>query len=114
MSFTSSPAAPMVGVIALAACVAAGALCTQALTADTVRDHATSDARAYARALHPAWARPVAVCQGVDSDSDGYVTCTVGDGAGATEAIECRTSVVLDYQRGCRPMRAALRSSQGQ
>lgn len=105
---------PFVAVGAFVVVVAGGATCGQALTADTVRDSATSDARAYARALHPAWSRPVVLCQGTDSDGDGYVTCTVGDGAGATEAIECRASVVLDYDRGCRPMRAALRSAGGQ
>lgn len=75
------------------------------LTADTVKAHAQEDARTYVRTMHPAWTTPVVDRQGVDSDDDGYVRCTVGDGANTTEAIECRTSVVFNYQRGCAPMR---------
>lgn len=76
-----------------------------ALTSNTVRTHAQEDARTYVRTIHPAWTHPVVDCQGVDSDGDGYVRCTVGDGVNVTEAIECRTSVVFNYQRGCAPMR---------
>lgn len=112
MSFDSN-FSPFVAVGAFVVVVAGGAMRGQALTANTVRDNATADARACARTLHPAWSRPVVLCQGTDSDGDDYVTCTVGDGAGATEAIECRVSVVLDYQHGCRPMRAVLRSTEG-
>jgi hypothetical protein len=81
------------------------ALGCDAVTSGTVRTHAREDARTYVRTIHPAWTTPVVDCQGVDSDGDGYVRCTVGDGANATEAIECRTSVLFDYQRGCAPMR---------
>ena len=77
-----------------------------AVTSNTVRTHAQEDARAYVRTIHPAWTNPVVDCQGVDSDGDGYVRCTVGDGGNTTEAIECRTSVLFSYQRGCAPMRA--------
>lgn len=77
--------------------------------ADRVRDRANEDARAYSREFHPGWTHPTVSCQSVDSDSDGYVTCTIGDGANATEAIECRVSRVTNYKRGCRPMRAAVR-----
>lgn len=75
------------------------------ITSDTVRANAEADARAYVHTFHPAWAHPVVNCQGVDSDGDHYVRCTVGDGGSITEPIECRTSVVLNYQRGCVPMR---------
>lgn len=75
------------------------------LTAGTVKAHAQEDARTYVHTIHPAWTHAVVDCQGVDSDGDGYVRCTVGDGANATEAIECRTSVVMNYHRGCTPMR---------
>lgn len=78
------------------------------VTADTIRENANTDARAHARRFHPRWSHYVADCQGVDSDGDGYVTCTIGDGDQITEAIECRTAVVMDYQRGCRPMRSVI------
>lgn len=76
-----------------------------AMTSGTVRDRAQDDARGYARRFHPAWTTPVVDCQGVDSDGDGYVRCTVGDGVSITEPIECRTSLMTNYQRGCVPMR---------
>lgn len=81
-----------------------------ATTADTVRDRAETDARAYAVQMHPGMTR--VLCQGVDSDGDGYVTCTLGDGREAV-GIECRASLWMDYARGCRPMRAAVRVAGG-
>lgn len=76
-------------------------------SAGRVRERASSDARAYAADLYPGWT--VVRCQPTDSDGDGYVTCSVGDGAGHVEGVECRASLWLDYARGCRPMRAMPR-----
>jgi len=76
-----------------------------AVTSGRVKYRAREDAHLYVRTMHPAWALPVVDCQGVDSDGDGYVRCTVGDGANVTEAIECRTSLLFNYQRGCVFMR---------
>lgn len=76
-----------------------------AITSGTVKSRAQEDAHTYVRTIHPHWSLPVVDCQGVDSDGDGYVRCTVGDGANFTEAIECRTSLVINYRRGCAPMR---------
>lgn len=98
----------VVMVIAFAVSIG-GYAASQVLFASTIREHAENDARAYGVRMHPTWPRVVVDCQGVDSDGDGYVRCTVGDGVATTEAVECRTSVVIDYQRGCVPMRMAPR-----
>ncbi len=71
---------------------------------EKIKKNAEEDALSYARTMHPRWERTVTLCQGSDSDGDGYVRCTIGDGT-TTEAIECRTSLLTDYARGCVPMR---------
>lgn len=74
------------------------------LTASRVQSRAQTDACRYVRVMHPNWLRPTVLCQGVDTDGNGYVRCTVGDGGNRTEVIECRTSLVTDAQRGCVPV----------
>lgn len=74
------------------------------LTASTARRRATEDAAHFARVLHPAWTHPAVLCQAVDSDGNGYLSCTIGNGD-ALEPIECAPSVLFDYARGCRPVR---------
>lgn len=45
--------------------------------------------------------QPFVTCQGYDSDGDGYVSCTVVDGAtNDREAIECYAAV--SWNDGCR------------
>jgi hypothetical protein len=105
---------PSVPAILAVVCVLAAlavAIFGDPLWARAVRRRATADARAYAGQMHPGLTR--VVCQGDDSDGDGYVTCTVGDGAGRTEGVECRATVWTDYDRGCRPMRAMVRAMGG-
>ena len=79
------------------------------VTSGRYKRRAEADARAYVHQIHPHWASAVVACQGVDSDDDGYVRCTVGDGNTNTESIECRTSLTFNYQRGCVPMRLSVR-----
>lgn len=74
------------------------------LTAKTSRQRATEDATHFAHALHPSWQHPAVLCQAVDSDGNGYLSCTIGDGQ-VVEPIECAPSVWFDYGRGCRPVR---------
>lgn len=100
---------PSIPVLLAAICLPALAVAAIVvpIIAGRVRPRATADARAYAAQLHPGLTR--VVCQGEDSDGDGYVTCAVGDGAGRTEGVECRATVWSEYDRGCRPMRAVAR-----
>lgn len=99
----------MVGFVVVAVALGGLGYLWNAGWSDTVRAKAQNDARDYSRAMHPTWPRVVVDCQGVDSDEDGYVRCTIGNGGDITESIECRTSRVMDYQRGCVPMRMAPR-----
>ena len=78
----------------------------EALMASRVQSRAQRDACKYTSIVHPHWTHPVVLCQGVDSDEDGYVRCTVGDGGDITESIECRTSLMVEFYRGCVPMRS--------
>lgn len=76
--------------------VAVGAL---GLGAPARSSHATGYARHWARRFK-GWSTPVVECMGDDSDGNGYVSCTVGDGHGAVEQIECAANTV---NTGCRP-----------
>lgn len=74
----------------------------ESVTVPWMRARAEDDARTYGRAM--GLSRPSATCQSTSTD-DGFVRCAVTDGARVV-AVECRASYVLDYERGCAPMRA--------
>lgn len=78
------------------------------------RANANTEARQYVRTMHPGWTRPVISCQGMDTDGNGYVTCTVGDGTDRTEAIECAAFVTVSFNEGCRPMRYGMPANTNQ
>lgn len=73
---------------------------------------AEAAARAYAAALYPGPTARVQ-CQGVDTDNNGYVSCTlVLDGTPpVTYPLECANSYAY-VNTGCRPMRLALPPTQ--
>lgn len=59
-------------------------------------------ARDYARTFHN-WQNPVVQCFGLDTDHNGYVTCSVAREPGAPiRQIECAANIVLQFNRGCR------------
>lgn len=60
----------------------------------TIQERVTEDATHYARQMHHDWQEIMVECQPDDSNRDGYVSCTVGNGHGATEAIQCRLTIV--------------------
>lgn len=71
-------------------------------------------ARAYVREFN-GWASPVIACMGVDTDQNGYVTCTVAERAGAqSHQIECVSNWVFEYNTGCREYRLRTIDLQGQ
>lgn len=95
----------VVGAVALftlyVVCVAMLSL-VESVTVPWMRSRAAEDARAYGRGA--GFVHPSAVCQSA-STADGFVRCSVMEGARIV-AVECRVSYVLDYERGCAPMRA--------
>lgn len=74
----------------------------------TIRERINEDATKYARDLHRDWVNPVIECQPQSNDGRGNAACTIGDGHGATEPIECPVTVWRDAIRGCR--RATVRA----
>lgn len=64
--------------------------------------HATGYAHDWARRFK-GWSTPVVNCMGDDSDGNGYVSCTIGDGRGAVEQIECAANTIIEVNTGCRP-----------
>lgn len=64
--------------------------------------NATGYARDWARRFK-GWSSPVIDCMGNDTDNNGYVTCTIGDGRGQVEQIECAANTVIEINVGCRP-----------
>lgn len=79
--------------------------------ADTVQRRANEDARAFLRDLRPDLTDVRVSCQSLDSDGDGYVTCTGSGMAGTARellSIDCRSSFLTEFQRGCRMTRIPL------
>lgn len=59
------------------------------VTVGPTRTHAEDYARDYVRQFR-GWQQPVVSCMGVDTDNNGYVTCTVAERAGTTpQQVEC-------------------------
>lgn len=72
-----------------------------AVTADTVQANATGYARNYARRFHR-WSTPVIECAGVDTNRDGYVTCTIAQAPGTpTEQIRCPSNYLIEGNTTC-------------
>lgn len=69
--------------------------------AGTIHSRAVEDATRYAREMHHDWRELAVDCQTDDSDGDGYVSCTIGDGHTTTEPIQCRASIVRGDIRHC-------------
>lgn len=92
-----------------AATVAAVSMPGDTIFAGAVRENAERYATRYGSRMEGMRA-PVAECMGVDSDDNGYVTCTVRDsdrelGDARPHQIECRANVVFEFDTGCREYR---------
>ena len=71
---------------------------------DTIRDNAQGYARNYARQFY-GMSNPVVQCAGIDTDANGYVTCTVGGNGQPPRQIECRANHLVEYDTACREQR---------
>lgn len=69
--------------------------------------NATGYARDWARRFK-GWSSPVVECMGNDTDGNGYVTCTIGDGHGTVDQIECAANTVIEVNTGCRAYRRTI------
>lgn len=69
-------------------------------------DSATQAATRYAGTFHPEWQSPRVVCQGYDTDGNGYVSCTIGSNGHQPESIEC--PAVLSFNSECRITRLTI------
>lgn len=97
-------------VLVLCACafvfvVAAGAFFAscQPLTSPKIKAHAEVYALRYTQQFLNGNPTSVVDCMGVDSDNNGYVTCTVAsERGGRTTQIECVANAWLEWNTGCR------------
>lgn len=70
-----------------------------------VRNHAETYALEYMRVFRGAQ-NPTVQCMGIDSDNNGYVTCTAITSMGSTpEQIECTANLFIETNHGCREYR---------
>lgn len=89
-------------------------LCVLGITCSIVsregnREQAEEAAKSFAESLYPGL-RPVrVVCQNVDTDNNGYVSCTLVVGEQSPQAIECASKFNLSFVSGCRISRMTLR-----
>jgi len=100
----------VVVIIGILASVVLGGFVKGCNTSDTVRQHAVTQAREYVQTMHPTWTNVRVLCQGVDSDQNGYVRCTIGASETlpsgtvrevSPDAIECSAWVYMDRNHGC-------------
>lgn len=74
-----------------------------------VRDHAERYAISHGSRID-GMRLPVAECSGIDSDANGYVTCTLRDadrdfGSPVPKHVECVSNVFFEWNTGCRDYR---------
>ncbi len=69
-------------------------------------ESATQAATRYASTFHPEWQSPRVVCQGYDTDGNGYVSCTIGASGHQPESIECPAA--LSFNSECRVTRLTI------
>lgn len=75
---------------------------------EDTKQNAEKYARTHLRTMK-GWNNPVVQCFGVDTDRNGYVTCTVAERVGApTERLECVANWVFEYNTGCRELQRTL------
>ena len=67
------------------------------------KEKATAAAMQYREAFHPEWTNVAVMCQDYDTDSNGYVTCTIGAQGQRLESIEC--PIRFSFNSGCRAAR---------
>lgn len=96
-------------VLAIVATIA-GAVLYPACTGSTRRTNAEKQAQEYAQQLYPGLPSSV-VCQAQDTDSNGYLSCTLRAGTQVVP-IECADYYMLDWNHGCRPARAVIQTTQ--
>jgi len=91
-----------VGLIFFAVIMAA-VLRVTGVTPERARIRADAMATNYAINIH-GWQTPFVQCAGIDTDSNGYVTCMISDRAGRWEQIECADQSFTDNMNSiCRP-----------
>jgi Tfp pilus assembly protein PilE len=74
-----------------------------ACVGDSVKDDATFSAQEWANFMYPN-SEPRVQCVRLDSDGDGYVSCTIAHKEGDTikvEAVECAAGII-SINEGCR------------
>lgn len=69
-------------------------------------ESATQAATRYTNTFHPDWQSPRVVCQGYDTDSNGYVSCTIGANGHQPESVECPAA--LSFNSECRVTRLTI------
>lgn len=82
-----------------------GDLAYESSASTTRRENAITEAREWATTMYPNEHIVTVVCQGQDTNSDGYVSCTVRIGTNDPMPIECASYVLLNYNNGCRAAR---------
>ena len=97
-----------VGLLVFVGLLFVGSISWDAVTSSGRKGNADSSAAQYIREMHRGWTSPAIQCQSIDTDNNGYVSCTVGDGVNQTEAIECASYVLYSFNKGCRVMRAQI------
>lgn len=94
----------VIAIVGIAGTVLVSAVGGNVLYAEKRRAHAEAAARAYGAVLDPsvpadAW---VASCMGVDSDNDGYLSCTLAARGRQPTPVECRAWIWIGNNDGCR------------
>jgi len=82
----------------------------QSCTGTSRQANALKYAHEYAAQLYPG-EQATAVCQQVDTDSNGYLSCTLRVGQQVL-AIECADNYTIETNKGCRPVRAVIQGVQ--
>lgn len=85
--------------------VLVGVLAPLALSGTPNQTYAENEARTYSRTLYPEHPQPRVACQGMDTDANGYVSCTLVTHPNSPPIpIECANRYAIN-NTGCRPMR---------
>jgi prepilin-type N-terminal cleavage/methylation domain-containing protein len=72
--------------------------CRGMMSGETTKRAATNDAETFVREL--GWQVTGISCADVDSDGDGYVSCTIAKKDGTSDFVECRGA--YSFGHGCR------------
>ena len=74
---------------------------TSLIFSGRIHTRVVEDATKYAHDMHHDWLEYVVECQPEDTNGDDYISCTIGNGHEAPEAIQCRSTVLRDGLRQC-------------